>query len=236
MVSHSGRAAADPPIRAYRLLSLHPGPDLGGRLAAAMLGTSAGDAATATRDAAGEKNVAWHLHHAAAAERLLLHHKPSGRRLATPSRRPSSPAAVVTVIRPRVSFRAASAAGIAVAAWDFIGVSVTHAALLSPYAVGVGIGDVALHGILIVIAGRAGRLAGTSRLYPAAVTGYGAGLAACLTVAAMTGVPLPAMMFLVPGVILMVAATAWRAGAWPALASKDPLSPAAAHDTPQPRG
>ena len=85
-----------------------------------MLGTSAGDAAAATkelrrarlledaggdrfrfhdvirghaselashndpkvdRDAAGEKNVAWHLHHAAAAERLLLHHKPSGRRL-----------------------------------------------------------------------------------------------------------------------------------------------------------
>jgi hypothetical protein len=102
--------------------------------------------------------------------------------------------AVMTVVRPRISFRAASAVGLALAGWDFIGVSVTHATLraatadpfsglapqghaagpgipgligipahavlLSPYAVGVGIGDVALPGILIVTAGRAGRPAG----------------------------------------------------------------------------
>jgi tetratricopeptide (TPR) repeat protein len=105
--------------RAYRLLSVHPGPDLGGSLAAAMLGTSAGDAAgaieelrrarlledaggdrfrfhdvilghalelashddpKADRDAAGEQNAGWHLHHAAAAERLLLPCGPAGRR------------------------------------------------------------------------------------------------------------------------------------------------------------
>jgi hypothetical protein len=176
--------------------------------------------------------------------------------------------AVMTVVRPRMSFRAASAVGLALAAWDFAGVSVTratvraatadpfsglaaqrhtagpgmpgligipaHAALLSPYAVGVGIGDVALPGILIVIAGRAGRAAGAPRMHAAALSGYGLGLAACLTVAALTGIPLPAMMFLVPGVILMVAATAWRAGAWRALASKDSPSPAAAQDRPLP--
>ncbi len=97
-----------------------------------------------------------------------------------------------------------------------------HAALLSHYTLVLGIGDVMLPGMLIVIAGRAGQLAGTSRLYPAAVAGYGAGLAACFLAAALTRTALPAMAFLVPGVFAAVAVTARREGAWPALAPEEP--------------
>ena len=97
-----------------------------------------------------------------------------------------------------------------------------HAALASPYAIMLGVGDVALPGILIVIAGRAGKLAGTLWLHRAAIAGYGSGLAACLTVATTTGVPLPAMAFLVPGTVIAVVVAAWRAHAWPALASARP--------------
>jgi tetratricopeptide (TPR) repeat protein len=105
--------------RAYRLLGMHPGPDLGGSLAEAMLAAGPDDAAGAIeelrlaclledagaerfrfhdvirghaielahqtdppagRNAADERNVAWHLHHAAAAERLLSPCMPTGRR------------------------------------------------------------------------------------------------------------------------------------------------------------
>ena len=176
--------------------------------------------------------------------------------------------AVITVLRPRLSFRLAAAAMLVLAADDFIQVSVTrasvaadtaadpfmgstpvrsgitgvpgvigipeHAALLSHYAIMLGVGDLTLPGMLIVIAGRAGQQAGTSRLYAAAVAGYGAGLAACLSVAAVTRALLPAMAFLVPAVVIAVAVTARQAGAWPALTSKDPGRPVTAADAPQP--
>jgi hypothetical protein len=175
--------------------------------------------------------------------------------------------AVITLVRPRLPFWLAAAAATALAAYDYLQVCVTHAtvrvvasaayavrgghatgipgligipahaALLSPYAIAVGAGDVALPGILIVIAGRAGKAAGTPRLYAAAVSGYAAGLAACLAAAATTGAALPAMVFLVPAIIIAVAASARLAGAWPALASKDPRSLATApDDAPQPPG
>jgi hypothetical protein len=96
-----------------------------------------------------------------------------------------------------------------------------HLALLSHYLLVLGIGDVTLPGMLIVIAGRAGQLAGTSRLYTAAVAGYGAGLAVCLSVAATAGAAVPATVFLVPGVIVAVAVTARQTGVWSALASKN---------------
>jgi hypothetical protein len=102
-----------------------------------------------------------------------------------------------------------------------------HAGMLGPYVVMLGVGDVVLPGMLIVIAGRAGRLAGTGSLYAAAVSGYGAGLAACLTVAAVTGIPFPAMVFLVPGIVIGVVLAARRAGVWPALASAGLHRPAA---------
>jgi hypothetical protein len=177
--------------------------------------------------------------------------------------------AVITIVRPSLSFWLAAVAMTALAGIDFIQVSVTHAtvravaagdpfaviaahrshaagipgligipghvALLSPYAAMLGIGDVTLPGMLIVIAGRAGRLAGTARLYTAAVCGYGASLAACLAVAAGTGALLPAMVFLVPGVIVAVAVTAPQAGAWPALASRDLHRLVASPDAPQPQ-
>jgi hypothetical protein len=178
--------------------------------------------------------------------------------------------ALITVVRPRLSFWLAAAAMTVLAADDFIQVSVTraavktdtaadpflsdapvrpgtqgvpgvigipeHAALLSHYAVALGIGDLILPAILIVIAARAGQQAGTPRLYIAAIAGYGAGLAACLAVAATTGAALPAMVFLVPGVLVAVAVTARQAGAWPALASKDPCRLVIASDSPQPTG
>jgi presenilin-like A22 family membrane protease len=86
----------------------------------------------------------------------------------------------------------------------------------------LGVGDVVLPGMLIVIAGRAGKLAGTPWLHRAAIAGYGVGLAACLTVATTTGAPLPALVFLVPGPVIAVVLAAWRAHAWPALASAWP--------------
>lgn len=97
--------------------------------------------------------------------------------------------AVITIVRPRLSFWLAAAAMTVLAGFDFIQVSLTHAtvhaaavgdpfadvaaqrghsvgvpgligipghaALLSPYAAALGIGDVTLPGMLIVIAGRA---------------------------------------------------------------------------------
>lgn len=176
--------------------------------------------------------------------------------------------AFAAVIRPRVTFRTAAAAGTVFAARNLIGVSVTHAAvraaaadpfaglaaqghtsgagvpgltgipahaaLLSPHVIAAGAGDVVLPGILIAAAGRAGRLAGTQRLCAAAVAGYGAALAACLAAAAVPGVPLPATVFLVPGVIIAVAAAARQGGVWPALAAREPRSPAAVPGAAQP--
>jgi hypothetical protein len=169
--------------------------------------------------------------------------------------------AVITIVRPRLSFWLASAAMTALAGSDFIQVSVTHdtvraaagdplaviaahrshaagvprligttghATLLIPYAVMLGIGDGTLPGL----PGGPGSLAGTARLYAAAKSRYGAGLAACLAVAATTKAALPAMAFLVPGIVA-VAVTARQAGAWPALASKDPRRLAAGPDAPQ---
>jgi hypothetical protein len=68
------------------------------------------------------------------------------------------------------------------------------------------------------------------------MTGYGAGLAACLSVAALTRTALPAMVFLVPGVLVAVAVAARQAGVWPALTRKDPRHVAAGPDSPQPTG
>jgi presenilin-like A22 family membrane protease len=163
--------------------------------------------------------------------------------------------AIITIVRPRLSFWLTATVMAVLAVWDFIQVSVTHATvravvaadpfisvatpsthaagvpgligiagqatLVSPYAVALGVGDVTLPGILIVIAGRAGRQVGTSRLYVAAISGYAIGLAACLAVPASVSTALPALVFLIPGVIVAVALTARRAGAWSALASKD---------------
>jgi len=178
--------------------------------------------------------------------------------------------AVITVVRPRLSFWLAAAVMAVLAAWDFIQVSLTraavsadtsadpfmdpapvragtagvpgvigipeHLALLSHYSAVLGIGDLTLPGMLVVIAGRAGQQAGTRRLYPAALAGYGAGLAACLSVAAITRAWLPAMVFLVPSVVIAVAVTARQAGAWPALASGNPCRQVAEPASPHPTG
>jgi hypothetical protein len=172
--------------------------------------------------------------------------------------------AIITIVRPRLSFWLTATVMAVLAVWDFIQVSVTHATvravvaadpfisvatpsthaagvpgligiagqatLVSPYAVALGVGDVTLPGILIVIAGRAGQRAGTSRLYVAAVSGYAVGLAACLAVPASVSTALPALVFLIPGVIVAVALTARRAGAWSALASKDLSRPVLSPD------
>jgi hypothetical protein len=113
-----------------------------------------------------------------------------------------------------------------------IGIS-AHVAPLTHYTAILGIGDVTLPGMLIVIAARVGQLTGTPWLYRAAVTGYGIALAACITVVATTHAPMPAMTFLIPGVVIAVATTARRAGAWPALASRDPRRQASL-DAPPP--
>lgn len=166
------------------------------------------------------------------------------------------------IVQPGLSFRAASAIGLALAfGYDAVQVLVTramlpvvaadpfsgaaagapaaagrglhviigapamigvpaHAAALSPYAASVGIGDLAIPGILVVVAGSTGRKAGTGRrLQRAAIAGYALGLAATFTVNEVTGATLPALAFLVPGIVVTVTAAAWLGGGRPALAA-----------------
>lgn len=89
-----------------------------------------------------------------------------------------------------------------------------HITALSLYAAGLGIADVTLPGLLVVAAGRAGTLAGAPRLYRAAMLGYAGGLAAVTVVARLTGAAMPVLPFVTPAIVLAVAVTAWRAGAW----------------------
>jgi presenilin-like A22 family membrane protease len=110
-------------------------------------------------------------------------------------------------------------------------------AMLSPYATAIGIGDITLAGVLIVIAGRIGRQAGTAWLYRAGVIGYAIGLAATRVTGDVTRSPQPALCFLIPGVIIAVAVAAWRTGTWSALASvPPPFRLAASAGKAEPRG
>ncbi|HEY1619387.1 MAG TPA: hypothetical protein VGG25_17325 [Streptosporangiaceae bacterium] len=102
---------------------------------------------------------------------------------------------------------------------EFIGIA-GHLAPVSTYVTGLGIGDVALPGLLIVAAGRAGKLAGTPWLYRAAMGAYAAALAAVMVISHVTGASMPALPFATVAVVPAVALTAWRTGAWRSLSAQ----------------
>lgn len=93
-----------------------------------------------------------------------------------------------------------------------------HLAMLSTYVVAIGVGDVAMPGLLIVIAGRAGARAGTPWLYRAGIIGYMTALAAGFAALRFTpDADLPALDFVIPGIIIAVSIAAWKTGTWGAL-------------------
>jgi presenilin-like A22 family membrane protease len=96
-----------------------------------------------------------------------------------------------------------------------------HLALTSPPSFIIGLGDVAIPGILVVIAGRIGQRSG-QRFFLAAIGGYAVGLAADFAVMTTANTALPALVFLSPGVVGAVLVTAWRRGAWNELRLKTP--------------
>jgi hypothetical protein len=89
-----------------------------------------------------------------------------------------------------------------------------HLALTAPSAFGLGQSDVAIPGVLLVIAGRMAQRTGKRVLYWAAAGGYGAGLAAALAAAVTWNTDLPALIFVIPGLVTAVLVTARRCGAW----------------------
>jgi presenilin-like A22 family membrane protease len=78
----------------------------------------------------------------------------------------------------------------------------------------IGLGDIAVPGFLAVMAGQIGQRTGRRVYYRAAVTGYAVSLAAGLAVLALTGAPLPALVFVIPGVVGAVCIAAWRTRSW----------------------
>jgi hypothetical protein len=102
---------------------------------------------------------------------------------------------------------------------EFIGIA-ARLAPVSTYVTGLGIGDVALPGLLIVAAGRAGKLAGTPWLYRAAMGAYAAALAAVMVISHVTGAAVPALPFATLAIVPAVALAAWRTGAWRSLSAQ----------------
>lgn len=88
-----------------------------------------------------------------------------------------------------------------------------HLSLRAAPAAFVGLGDIAIPGVLVVMAGRIGQRVQRPAFYWAAITGYTAGMLAAMT-AGIWSAAVPATIFLIPGIVVAVLICARRTGTW----------------------
>lgn len=78
---------------------------------------------------------------------------------------------------------------------------------------GVGVMDIAIPGIIVVVAGVYGyRNGGRGAILTSGLIGYAIGLTASLVVGQVTGSPQAAMLYICPAVVVSIVLTAWRQG------------------------
>ncbi len=158
---------------------------------------------------------------------------------------------LLTVVQPNLPFTVMAAIGLVFAfGYDAVQVTVTHSmtslayagmsqslpvlfavpghlSLHAPAAAAVGLGDVGIPGLLVVAAGRVSQRTGCPAVYRSAVGGYALGLLATLMVGAVWDAPVPATVFVIPGVAGAVLLTASRHGLRAELRRKPHPAPAA---------
>jgi presenilin-like A22 family membrane protease len=101
----------------------------------------------------------------------------------------------------------------------FIGIG-AHLAPLSTYAAYIGIGDLTLPGLLIVAAGRTGKLAKAPQLYWTAMGAYAASLVVVVITSSVTSLAIPVLPFATVAIVPAVALAAWRTGSWRSLSAR----------------